>query len=64
MANPELTVVAVRADDPEALVRKLEREGFRVNAMPRLSAVRLVVNPHVTRKATDAFLAAWSKVAA
>jgi len=64
VANPELTVVAVRAEDPEVLVKRLEKEGFRVNAMPRLSAVRLVVNPHVGRKAIDSFLAAWSKVAA
>jgi tyrosine decarboxylase/aspartate 1-decarboxylase len=64
VANPELTVVAVRSDDPERLAAKLQKEGFRVNTMPRLSAIRIVVNPHVTRQTIEKLLAAYAKVAA
>ncbi len=58
VASPELAVVTFRASDPKALAGQLAARGFRVNIIPRFSALRLVVQPHVTRKAIDAFLAA------
>jgi tyrosine decarboxylase/aspartate 1-decarboxylase len=64
VSNPELTVVAVRSDDPARLAAGLQKHGFRVNLMPRLGAIRIVVNPHVTRKVIDSFLDAYAKVAA
>jgi glutamate/tyrosine decarboxylase-like PLP-dependent enzyme len=64
VANPELTVVTFKADDPEALQTLLERKGFRVNVIPRLSAIRIVCNPHVTRDVVRGFLAAMKEVGA
>lgn len=64
VAPPELTVVAFRARDPRALQAALAQEGFRLNVVPRLSALRVVVNPHVTRPALDRFVAALRKVGA
>lgn len=63
-ASPETTVVTFKARDPEALARALAAKGFRVNVVPRLSALRVVVNPHVTRDALRRFLAAMKEVGA
>lgn len=61
-ARPELTVVTFHADDPVALQAALEARGLRVNVVPRLSAIRVVVHPHVTRKAIDRLLAVLAEV--
>lgn len=63
VAEPELNVVTFQAEDPEALQERLEARGLRVNAVPRLQALRIVVNPHVSRKALDRLLAALEAVA-
>ena len=63
-ANPETTVVTFRADAPDELARQLAAKGFRVNVVPRLGAVRIVVNPHVTRDLLDRFLQALREVGA
>ncbi|MEK6975411.1 MAG: tyrosine decarboxylase MfnA [Candidatus Thermoplasmatota archaeon] len=58
IAEPELGVVTFRADDPAGLAAQLRAKGFGVNVVPRLSGIRIVVNPHVTRKTLVRFLAA------
>lgn len=58
IAEPELGVVTFRADDPAGLAAQLRQRGFGVNVVPRLSGIRIVVNPHVTRKVLDRFLLA------
>jgi tyrosine decarboxylase/aspartate 1-decarboxylase len=63
-ASPETTVVTFRAADPQGLSEDLERKGFRVNVVPRLSAIRIVVNPHVTRDVLGRFIAALREVGA
>ncbi|HEX9710497.1 MAG TPA: tyrosine decarboxylase MfnA [Candidatus Thermoplasmatota archaeon] len=57
-ASPELAVVTFRARDPRRLQAALAERGFRLNVVPRLVALRIVVNPHVTRDDLDRFLAA------
>lgn len=64
VANPELTVVTFKADDPEGLQQMLETKGFRVNVIPRLGAIRIVCNPHVTRDVVRSFLKAMKEVGA
>ncbi len=64
VAAPELTVVTFRARDPRALQAALRAEGFGLNVVPRHKALRVVVNPHVTREALDRFLAALERVLA
>jgi tyrosine decarboxylase/aspartate 1-decarboxylase len=63
-ASPETAVVTFRSDDPHGLAGLLETKGFRVNVVPRLSAIRVVVNPHVTRDTVRRFLDALKEVGA
>lgn len=63
-ANPETCVVSFKSEDPEGLARRLAAKGFRVNVVPRLSAIRIVVNPHVTRDTLKRFLQAMKEVGA
>ena len=56
VAQPELAVVTFRHADPAAVQKRLEAQGFRVNLVTRMGAIRVVVNPHVTRAALDRFL--------
>lgn len=63
-ASPETAVVAFKAEDPEELSRALAARGFRVNVVPRLRALRVVVNPHVTRDTVKAFLQAMKEAGA
>ncbi|HLF17162.1 MAG TPA: hypothetical protein VI796_07015, partial [Candidatus Thermoplasmatota archaeon] len=62
VASPELAVVTFHAKDPRRLQAALQDRGFRVNVVPRHKAIRIVVNPHVTRLRLDAFLVALAKV--
>jgi tyrosine decarboxylase / aspartate 1-decarboxylase len=64
VAEPELAVVTFRSQEPAILAEQLEKQGFRVNVVPRLSAIRIVCNPHVTRQTLDKFLAALKSVGA
>ncbi|MFA5944029.1 MAG: tyrosine decarboxylase MfnA [Candidatus Thermoplasmatota archaeon] len=64
VASPETAVVTFKADDPDELSRALADKGFRVNVVPRLSAIRVVVNPHVTRDTLVRFLKALRDVGA
>jgi len=58
IASPELAVVTFKAGEPKALAAALAARGFNVNIVPRFAAIRIVVQPHVTRKVLDKFLAA------
>lgn len=64
VAAPELAVVTFHADDPAGLSAALRRKGFGVNVVPRLGAIRVVVNPHVTRGVLDRFLKALQEAGA
>ncbi len=59
VVEPELNVVTFRAGEAHATAKALAAAGHRVNVVPRLDAMRIVVNPHVTRAAIDGFLAAF-----
>jgi tyrosine decarboxylase / aspartate 1-decarboxylase len=64
VSPPELNVVTFQTQDPEQLSRRLTDKGFRVNIVPRFGAIRIVVNPHVTRDVLERFLAALDAVQA
>jgi tyrosine decarboxylase / aspartate 1-decarboxylase len=64
VAMPDLSVVTFKADDPADLQARLEAKGFRVNVVPRLSAIRIVCNPHVTRDVVVRFLKALREAGA
>lgn len=52
---PELNIVAVPCPEPAAAQQALARRGWRVNVLPRLKAIRIVLMPHVTPEILDAF---------
>lgn len=56
VAQPDLTVVTFRAENPVALQESLSTSGIRVNVVPRFGAIRIVVNPHVTKAALQRLL--------
>lgn len=56
LIDPPINIVAVRARAPVRLQEELAADGWRVNVLPRLRAIRLVMMPHVTRRVLDAFL--------
>ncbi len=58
VAEPELNVVTFRAKKPSALQAALQSHGFRVNVVPRMKAIRIVVNPHVSHQVLLEFLEA------
>lgn len=52
----DLNVVLVKTSDPLKVQAALSTKGWRVNAVERLSGVRLVMMPHVNREQLDRFL--------
>ncbi len=53
---PQLNVVTFRADDPVSLQEALADLGFRLNVVPRLGGLRIVVGPHITQATVERFL--------
>jgi tyrosine decarboxylase/aspartate 1-decarboxylase len=54
--NPTMNILGVKVKNPERLVKLLTHKGWKVNKMQRLSAVRIVIMPHVTKKTIDLFI--------
>jgi len=53
--EPVMNILAVRLRDPSAVQRGLEARGWRVSRSQHPPALRVVVMPHITAKAADAF---------
>jgi glutamate/tyrosine decarboxylase-like PLP-dependent enzyme len=51
-----MNILGVKVKNPERLVKLLTHKGWKVNKMQRLSAVRIVIMPHVTKKTIDLFI--------
>ncbi|HEX2021282.1 MAG TPA: tyrosine decarboxylase MfnA [Candidatus Thermoplasmatota archaeon] len=60
---PPLNVVAFRVDDPVESRKALREAGFLVSLAPMSRGLKVVVMPHVTRAAVDAFLDALPRCA-
>jgi len=56
VVKPTMNILGVKVKNPERLVKCLTEQGWKVNRMDRLSAVRIVVMPHVTKKTIDLFI--------
>jgi tyrosine decarboxylase/aspartate 1-decarboxylase len=54
--HPPLNVIGVKLHKMQEIVNRLEQRGWRVNAMPHLNSIRLVIMPHVTIPVIDAFI--------
>lgn len=62
ITEPTMNVIGIRLKRPAKVVRKLTEYGWKVNKMDRLSAIRIVLMPHVTRGIIDDFIPVLGKV--
>jgi tyrosine decarboxylase/aspartate 1-decarboxylase len=53
---PPLSIVSFRVTDPAEARRALREKGWLVSLAPRTGGLKVVVGPHVTAEAVDAFL--------
>ena len=56
VTKPVMNVLAIKLKNPRKVFESLCHMGWKVNNMERLSAVRIVVMPHVTKKVIDCFI--------
>lgn len=61
--EPTLNVVAFQVADPADARRRLRERGFLVSLAPQTHGLKVVVMPHVTIEAVDAFLGALPECA-
>lgn len=54
--EPTMNVLGVKLRHPAKVTRKLTEYGWKVNKMDRLSAIRIVLMPHVTKGIIDDFI--------
>jgi tyrosine decarboxylase/aspartate 1-decarboxylase len=54
--KPTMNVLGVKLKKPGQVVKKLSEKGWRVNKVERLSCIRLVLMPQITRQIIDEFI--------
>lgn len=62
VVRPMMNLVGIRLKRPELVCRELDRLGWKVSVGTHPRCLRIVVMPHVTKKAIDMFLPAFKKV--
>ncbi len=60
--EPLMNVIAIKLKNTDKVVKKLTNVGWKLNKMDRLSAVRIVIMPHISKKIIDDFLNDFKKV--
>jgi len=60
--KPVLNVLAIRLRHPQDVIQKLAKQGWRVSPLDHLSAIRIVVMPHVTQDVIEDFLPVLKKI--
>ena len=61
VVEPTMNVIGVRLKKPGLVVKKLSENGWRVNKVSRLSCIRLVLMPQITKKIIDDFIPVLKK---
>jgi len=61
MMKPTMNVLGVRVKKPSLVVKKLSEKGWRVNKVERLSCIRLVLMPQITKQIIDEFIPVLQK---
>ena len=59
--KPTMNVMGVKLKKPGQIVKKLSQKGWRVNKVERLSCIRLVLMPQITKKIIDEFIPVLKK---
>jgi len=62
VTKPTMNVIGISLKKPGLVTKKLYEKKWIVNRMDRLSAIRIVIMPHVKRKNIDEFLPVLEKV--
>jgi len=62
VVNPTMNVLGIKLKNPSKVVKKLTNLGWKVNKMERLSAIRIVVMPQITKETIDKFIPDLEKV--
>jgi len=60
--EPTMNVLGVKLKNPSKVVKELADYKWKVNKMDRLSCIRIVLMPHVTKKIIDEFIPDLEKV--
>ena len=61
VTKPTMNVLGVRLKRPGRIVKKLSEQGWRVNKIERLSCIRLVLMPQITKQIIDEFIPVLKK---
>ena len=56
VVKPTMNVIGVKLKNPSKVIRKLTDLGWKVNKMDRLSSIRIVLMPHITKEIIDKFI--------
>ncbi len=56
VTTPTMNVIGVRLKKPSQIVKELSKKGWRVNKVERLSCIRLVFMPLITKQIIDEFI--------
>lgn len=59
--KPTMNVLGIRLKKPAKIVKKLSERGWRVNKVERLSCIRLVLMPQITKQIIDEFIPVLKK---
>jgi tyrosine decarboxylase/aspartate 1-decarboxylase len=59
--KPTMNVIGVKLKKPGVVVKKLSEQGWRVNKIERLSCIRLVLMPQITKQIIDEFIPVLQK---
>ncbi|HVQ00226.1 MAG TPA: tyrosine decarboxylase MfnA [Candidatus Thermoplasmatota archaeon] len=60
--QPTMNVLGVRLKNPGRIVKRLSEHGWRVNKVERLSCIRLVLMPQITKQIIDEFIPVLKKI--
>ena len=61
VTKPSMNVLGVRLKKPGRIVKKLSEQGWRVNKVERLSCIRLVLMPQITKQIIEEFIPVLKK---
>lgn len=56
IVKPTMNVIGIKLKKPDLVTKQLSDKGWKVNMMSRISSIRIVVMPHITRKTINNFV--------
>jgi len=61
ITKPTMNVMGVKMKNLTEVVKKLSEYGWKVNKVNRLSCIRIVIMPQITKKIIDEFIPVFRK---